>query len=682
MGQRYSEGFFSFQRKIKTDSASRLDGWHNVAGWNHLYRMKNRGWKLPGRWGLNWLLPLSLVLSLGSTGCRSFLREQAMKDYPVKIKLAGGVTAPTPYQEDFLYLKTLGETVFPLEDHYFPPDKRAAMEQEILGKLGQPGCSYETFRFSLRAYLAGFNSEHACVEYNPKPFVFTNLYPLRIHYVSNEVYVANVGRAYDRSLIGQKITAINDEPVSTVEQKLFGLVSEENLFTRRAALEPFGYSRPDYYCCVGLISAVTNTLKLEFANHSTVLMAPERILKLQWQPVSSIPNPVTARSSHLYECRTFPELNLAYFQFNACFDKTAILDGLHVYMKPGFRPLVRAWLGLQFQRKQPAAMLRGLYDPDRPVFKDYLASAIRDINRQGITNLIIDLRHNAGGERELGKQLIYHLTQRQDLRDWREFVYNPKVAAYYDPKRSREIRAWYVKKFGAEPSSKQLLPTPDRPFFARITDPGSPYYVAPDRPVFSGRIIVLADQNTRSAASLLTALIQDNGLAVIVGTPTANNPTGPSTMAPFKLPRSGIQVSLPVEYFERAMPSKGEILQPDYWTTDSLADNQAGRDTAFEQAFELLHLGAAISLERIGGATKCLRTLRLAGQLPGFSIKEKAVFDLEAYSSSVTFRLGKIGDSFLYHYTFGQPSKDSPWKLQKAWRTDQNGRRLEEYPVP
>ena len=31
------------------------------------------------------LLSFCLVLSLGSTGCRSFLRDQAMKDYPVKI---------------------------------------------------------------------------------------------------------------------------------------------------------------------------------------------------------------------------------------------------------------------------------------------------------------------------------------------------------------------------------------------------------------------------------------------------------------------------------------------------------------------------------------------------------------------------------------------------------------------
>jgi len=83
--------------------------------------------------------------------------------------------------------------------------------------------------------------------------------------------------------------------------------------------------------------------------------------------------------------------------------------------------------------------------------------------------------------------------------------------------------------------------------------------------------------------------MQDNRLAVIAGTTTANNPTGPTGMTPFKLPRSGIIVSLPTKYLERALPSNGDILQPDYWVESSVADLQAGRDAAFVKAMELLN---------------------------------------------------------------------------------------------
>src|SRR2546422_6424409 len=48
------------------------------------------------------VLSLSLLLSFGSTGCRSFLAEHAMKTYPVKIKPVDGLAAPNRYQEDFL----------------------------------------------------------------------------------------------------------------------------------------------------------------------------------------------------------------------------------------------------------------------------------------------------------------------------------------------------------------------------------------------------------------------------------------------------------------------------------------------------------------------------------------------------------------------------------------------------
>lgn len=512
-----------------------------------------------------------------------------MKSYRVKVTPMGELASSNRYQQDFLYLKTLAEEVFPLENRYFPPDKRAKMEEDILKKLGEPDCGYETFLLNVRSYLASFNNMHAAVIYTPKDFHPAGFYPFRIHYVSNEVYVVDIAREYDRAVIGQRITAINDQPISEMEEKLSSFRSAENRWTKRKSLDPIGFSQPEYYHLLGFTSSSSNSVKLEFTDHPPIWIAPKWKPGFQWQNGPPPPHPITALSPHQYDYRIFPEQNFAYFQFNACFDKTAILDGLNM-VKACVRPLVRAWLAIQFHRKKPSTVLRGIYDPDRPVFIDYLASAIRDIQEKGITNLIIDLRHNGGGEGELVKQLVYHLTSRAELRGFREFQYNPKVFAHYDPKGSKEFRTWYRQKFGTEPPSKQLLPTPEqeRPFFRTIADPRSPYYVPPNRPVFSGKIIVLANQNTGSAASLLTGLMQDNRLAVIVGTTTANNPTGPTGMTQFKLPRSGIIVSLPTRYLERALPSNGDILQPDYWVESSVADLQAGHDAAFEKALELL----------------------------------------------------------------------------------------------
>src|SRR5437868_6979360 len=134
-----------------------------------------------------------------------------MKSYSVKAKPMEGLESPNRYQQDFLHLKTLAEDVFPLENRYFSSDKRATMERDILRKLGRPDCNYEDFLLNVRSYLAAFNNMHAAVIFTPRDFHLSGLYPFRIHYVSNEVYVVDIAREYDRAVIGEKITAINDQ---------------------------------------------------------------------------------------------------------------------------------------------------------------------------------------------------------------------------------------------------------------------------------------------------------------------------------------------------------------------------------------------------------------------------------------------------------------------------------------
>jgi pimeloyl-ACP methyl ester carboxylesterase len=43
---------------------------------------------------------------------------------------------------------------------------------------------------------------------------------------------------------------------------------------------------------------------------------------------------------------------------------------------------------------------------------------------------------------------------------------------------------------------------------------------------------------------------------------------------------------------------------------------------------------------------------------------------------------GRPADGSICHYTVVRESDGSPWKLQKAWRTDANGRVVEKYPIP
>ena len=79
-------------------------------------------------------------------------------------------------------------------------------------------------------------------------------------------------------------------------------------------------------------------------------------------------------------------------------------------------------------------------------------------------------------------------------------------------------------------------------------------------------------------------------------------------------------------------------------------------------------------------------SLREKDQLPGLSKNDQGTVYLEASSGagfeSVTFGFQKNGDLSTCHYKASRASKESPWKLQKAWGTDLNGHTIKEYPVP
>jgi hypothetical protein len=87
--------------------------------------------------------------------------------------------------------------------------------------------------------------------------------------------------------------------------------------------------------------------------------------------------------------------------------------------------------------------------------------------------------------------------------------------------------------------------------------------------------------------------------------------------------------------------------------------------------------------EDVDTGTEFLKDLKKKGQLPGWTTDDKGQLAyFGPHSNPLTFTIRKTGDSLIYHYIIARASKDSPWKLQKAWQTDQNGRTIEEYPVP
>jgi hypothetical protein len=96
-------------------------------------------------------------------------------------------------------------------------------------------------------------------------------------------------------------------------------------------------------------------------------------------------------------------------------------------------------------------------------------------------------------------------------------------------------------------------------------------------------------------------------------------------------------------------------------------------------------LDDSMQASRFGAPMEFVEKLKQKSELPGLSKDDKGMLYLEEYSSpvlkSATFEFRKNDDSSIYHYIIDRASEDSPWKLQKAWQTDQTDKMIEEFPV-
>jgi C-terminal processing protease CtpA/Prc len=227
--------------------------------------------------------------------------------------------------------------------------------------------------------------------------------------------------------------------------------------------------------------------------------------------------------------------------------------------------MARGYLKYQFSRRKPNKRITGMYNADYPIFKDFLHELFTKIKENKINRLIIDLRYNSGGDFELCRQLLYYLSTRNELKDFKEYVYTSAIYKAYFPKEYEAFEQKYVQENHQKPPRNRLLLNQKNAFFNTITNPQSPYFIEASRPAFKGKVYILANQNTGSAAALLTAIIQDNGIASVIGTSVGNNPTGATTFTPFKLPKTKASVSIACTYSERPDVQRDKVLFPDVW---------------------------------------------------------------------------------------------------------------------
>ncbi|MFD2033596.1 S41 family peptidase [Belliella marina] len=512
-----------------------------------------------------------LLISLLFSSCGAFLQKTGVKNYTPKEKISQ--KGLNKYEYDFLYLTKLVEEGFPQLDSIYPKDERQKQAEQILSTLRIVDNNAD-FVVQARSYLSNLKNQHTNISLSHE---FDLVYPYVIHISSDEWYLLNISRQYDSLQIGKKIIAINGLTTKEVEGQLIDYTFAENKINQQfEILDLQFYNKPQYLKQIGVIKENFELLKLKFEDHSEIELSP--ISTESKVDVFEIPfkeNAITKYQNETYLYTITKEQNFGYLQFNRSYDKIDILEGIESYVKPWLQPIARGYVKRQFKKEKPSKRIANIYNPKYPVFKDFVWELIDSLNTNKVDNLIIDIRNNPGGNLTLGIQLMYFLTEKENLKDFTEYAFTSDIYKKYFKKDYQDLK----KKYPQGVPQRDLVQTNSgENLFSEITDKSSKYFIQDNRPIFKGNVYVLSNYRTGSAAAMLTTLFQDNGIGTVIGTSVGNNPIGATTYTPMELPKTKAKISIATTYIERPKRDNGVVQIPGIWIEYTIDDLINGRD--------------------------------------------------------------------------------------------------------
>ncbi len=215
-------------------------------------------------------------------------------------------------------------------------------------------------------------------------------------------------------------------------------------------------------------------------------------------------------------------------------------------------------------------------------WKTFLNKSFDELNEKKIQNLIIDIRGNEGGDDAvnlvLGKKLA---KQEIEFPAFKELLRYEKVSNEHRP----YLNTWDKSFF--DRSGKLIAQ--GKGFYTWKKDKGNSI-IKQNSKAFQGNTYLLVDAANSSATFFLTAGLQQNKIATIVGSETGGNLKGTNGGQLFFLwlPNSKIEIDIPlIGYYPLTeQPDKG--IDPDIEVQLNISDILSNEDKVLETALELI----------------------------------------------------------------------------------------------
>jgi hypothetical protein len=391
-------------------------------------------------------------------------------------------------------------------------------------------------------------------------------YPLNIQVFNAKYFITAVDKKYE-SILGKEIQSINGVSIDTVINNFSQYISSDNANesverAKEQLIFPymwknFDYSRNDDIIEIRCSDGTTADMQAMSRKDFNLVTIPRKTY-----------NPRTALKNELFSYSITDDNKICYLQFNSCFDYNSALYQIDMTVKDSVQKI---------ELMEKIAVY--------PKFDDFLEQMFDEILSKNVTSLVVDVRHNSGGNSMLCDQLLSYLfpidslkTESGYMRISNLFIqqYSELFETYKKNKKFIIGNLYNLDDFSED---KRIL---------------SQYFKLNDdaKKIYSGKIYFLQGKTTYSSAGDLIVWARDNKIGSLVGEKSIYRPCNYGDILTWKLPNTELTGGVSFKYFTRPDISKcnEEYIIPDIFIPSSFEDVTNGEDVQWNWVDENVKL--------------------------------------------------------------------------------------------